>query len=148
YGILLHSETFGCVQDLAPGYKAQTNIYNVTAPSPVVAVNPQCYDNPDMACDAIKRAKELINRQGLHLAEHILLRPRCEEDCECRIEPCPNPFDKCEFPFWKDNDEEDICDVREPVCFKPGHDPYSFIATVALPAWPASFRKKGNRELV
>jgi hypothetical protein len=37
---------------------------------------------------------------------------------------------------------------REAVCFKPGHDPYSFIATVALPAWPARFRTKENRSLV
>jgi hypothetical protein len=34
------------------------------------------------------------------------------------------------------------------ICFVPGTDPYSFIATIAMPAWPERFRKKENRDLV
>jgi hypothetical protein len=113
----------------------------------IIAYNPQCYTSADMACKAVDRAKVLINSEGLHIVEHILLRPHCADDCECRLRPCGNEFGDCEFPHWK-RPTEDPCDDERAVCFKPGYDPYSFIATVVLPAWPQRFRNNDNRLLL
>ena len=117
--------------------------------SEIVAVNPQCYSSPEMACDAVGRAKKLINSEGLHFVEHILLRPRCNpEDCQCSqyTKRCDDKTGCGEFQ-WRDSDE-DPCTVNKSICFVPGADRYSFIATVVLPGWPARFRKKENRQLL
>ena len=91
------------------------------------------------------RAIRLINIQGLHLIEHILLRPFKLEDCRCRskLAACGS---NCEFPRWVQDDTE--CEGKEVhVCFKPGTDPYSFIATIFLPAWSKRFRDEKERLL-
>lgn len=116
--------------------------------SDIVAYNPQCYGSPEMACEAVERAKNLINGEGLHLVEHILLRPHCESDCECRGELCYHELSNCDFPAWKRSDDLDPCHTQKDICFIPGADPYSFIATVALPAWPERYRKEENRQLI
>jgi hypothetical protein len=116
--------------------------------SQIIAINPQCYPNKEYACDAVDRAKRLVNSEGLHLVEHILLRPRCfPEDCRCPqyINQCDTKTD-CKF-VWKVPDD-DPCSDEEDICFIPGADRYSFIATVALPAWPERFRKPANRRLL
>ncbi|HKR06536.1 MAG TPA: hypothetical protein VJY62_18015, partial [Bacteroidia bacterium] len=78
--------------------------------SEIVAFNPQRYSTPEMDCDAVMRAKKIINSEGLHLAEHILLRPRCPEDCHendkinCPVKICDdkgNDMTKCKFPEFK-----------------------------------------------
>ncbi|HEY4966191.1 MAG TPA: hypothetical protein VII28_07315, partial [Puia sp.] len=114
----------------------------------MVAYNPQYYTTPDMNCQAVERAKSLINAEGLHVVEHILLRPRCEEDCRCAYypQPCVNKTD-CHFT-WTVPGADDPCVKDQTICFEPGKDPYSFIATVALPAWPQRFRSKENRQLI
>lgn len=116
--------------------------------SEIVAVNPQCYTNAEMACEAVARAKALINSEGLHVVEHILLRPRCNpEDCRCSQynKQCDDETG-CRF-VWPVQDE-DPCTQEKDICFVPGADRYSFIATVVLPAWPERFRKKENRALL
>lgn len=116
--------------------------------SELVAVNPQCYPSPEEACKAVDRAKQLINSEGLHLVEHILLRPHCNpEDCQCPeySKRCDDETG-CEF-IWPVQDE-DPCTEEKDICFVPGTDRYSFIATVALPAWPVRFRKQENRRLL
>ncbi|HTE28503.1 hypothetical protein [Flavitalea sp.] len=147
YGIELYDVTSRCIDEMRHP-DSNTNNANTISLNRIVARNPQCYPGAEIMCEAITRSKKLINSEGLHLVEHILLRPRCPEDCECVLEPCPNPFDDCKFPYWDDLDDEDPCDTRKPVCFQPGHDPYSFIATVALPAWPERFRKKESRAII
>jgi len=112
----------------------------------IVAYNPQCYPDAKTACEAVERSKQLINEEGLHIVEHILLRPHCKEECNCRIPPCNNEFDECKFPYWQ-KPVTDPCEEERPVCFEPGYDPYSFIATVVLPAWPERFRDKEKRIL-
>lgn len=122
--------------------------------SEIVAINPQQYDNSMIACQAVDRAKRLINCEGMHLVEHILLRPRCKEDCDCAYLPkhCFKEHDPssevrrniCRFQ-WKQRGEPDPCASNEPVYFIPGCDPYSFIVTVALPAWPERFRSREHR---
>lgn len=117
------------------------------ADSEMVALNPQCYTTPDEVCAAMERAWKLINAEGLHVAEHILLRPRCREDCRCEqySDYCENETG-CDF-VWSETDV-DPCADQPDVCFTPGTDPYSFIATVALPAWPVRFRNPDNRRLL
>ncbi|OMP79591.1 hypothetical protein, partial [[Flexibacter] sp. ATCC 35208] len=103
-----------------------------TAAGEMLAWNPQLYTTSEMACEAVKRAQKLINREGLHVVEHILLRPHCENNCGCYLLPHQAElFRQCDFP--------DLV---------AGYDPYSFIATVVLPAWPERFRKDGNRQVI
>lgn len=126
-----------------------------TCLSEIVAFNPQHYNNASVACEAVERAKKLINSEGLHVVEHILLRPRCEEDCNCDYLPqsCYNQLatnregNICHFE-WKPGGEPDPCAPEDPICFTPGCDPYSFIATIALPAWPQRFRSQENRHVM
>lgn len=116
----------------------------------IIAFNPQRYLTPDMVCEAIARSQRLINSEGLRLVEHILLRPRCEGDCVCDYLAKTSFTNKtdCGNLFWKEeifiagNDEE------ESIPFVPGADPFSFIATLVLPAWPLRFRNQKNRELL
>ncbi len=131
--------------------------------SEIVAFNPQQYNSAAIACDAVERAKKLINSEGLHLVEHILLRPRCQnsdhiyDDCNCLYLPKPcidtpdpngeNQGNICHFE-WKPGGDIDPCAPKKPICFTPGCDPWSFIATIALPAWPQRFRSKENREVI
>jgi hypothetical protein len=114
-----------------------------------------------MDCEAINRAKRLINTEGLHLVEHILLRPRCPEDCNdgsprCLLPVCDGePRINCTDWEWKETGDQDPCSEKarkeEPearIFFHPQEDPYSFIATAILPAWPERFRKEENRIIV
>lgn len=113
--------------------------------SDIIAINPQCYPTTQWDCEAVERARRLINMPGLHLIEHILLRPLKPEDCRCRRELATCGTD-CDFPHWVEEDSE--CEGKNlQVCFKPGTDPYSFIATVFLPAWGARFRDEKQRLL-
>ncbi|MEO6613418.1 MAG: hypothetical protein ABIT05_09085 [Chitinophagaceae bacterium] len=134
----------------------------------IIAINPQQYRNEKMACEASTLALRLINSEGLHLVEHILLRPRCTDekgnytDCGCPEQAlhktcAPDPENTCHFK-WTPGGDPDPCEVQEPpengkirdkiTCFTPGCDPYSFIATVALPAWPARFHSKAAKQRV
>ena len=121
----------------------------------IVAINPQHYPSNEIACAAVKRAHKLINSEGFHLVEHILLRPRCEEDCNCDYLPdtCFNEINSnnerniCHFQ-WKPGGDIDPCAPDDPACFTPGCDPYSFIATIALPAWPLRFRSAENKAVI
>jgi hypothetical protein len=123
--------------------------------SEIVAINPQAYDHEKMACDAAERAKKLINSEGLHLVEHILLRPRCspndtggaQNDCNENVPVCYGEEEDCTFRFVPGG-EPDSCDIENNIHFTPGYDPYSFISTVALPAWPERFREPQNRQRI
>ena len=118
--------------------------------SDIVAFNPQNYISTEMACDAVARSKKIINREGIYLTEHILLRPRTKNDCACNYIR-PGNFlkqTKCSDLYWKEEVFEKGDEVPKEICFKPGEDPFSFVATVVLPAWPQRFRKKENRDLL
>ena len=111
----------------------------------VIAFNPQCYPNRELVCDAVDKAQKLINCEGMHLVEHILLRPRCPEHCECLIPDCPDP--DCRF-IWEAEEKDPCKPEGSDPCFIPGKDPYSCIATVILPAWPQRFNTLASRDLV
>lgn len=145
FGITLQFEKIAVISNQHISYyDGETNIINWRN-SEIVAINPQCYPYQEDACEAVSRAKKLINSEGLHVVEHILLRPHCDEDCNC------GQYDRycdetgCEFEWQL---PEDPCVDVKNICFVPGTDPYSFIATIVLPAWPERFRKKENRDLV
>ncbi|MEP7253815.1 MAG: hypothetical protein ABI683_15590, partial [Ginsengibacter sp.] len=145
-----------------PGTNADGNLneYKNECVSEIIAINPQQYSNSTIACEAVARSKKLINSEGMHLVEHILLRPRCKnsdgfyDDCNCDylLRPCVNDFSNsrkisvCHFKWIPG--EEDPCLEDAVTYFTPGCDPYSFIATVALPAWPQRFRTAENRAVI
>jgi hypothetical protein len=144
-----------CRIDADPANKDEGNKINRQSQmqpcfSEIAAINPQLYANELMACEAVKRAKGLINSEGLHLVEHLLLRTRCrevnEQERECMdiLKPCAED-ENCLLK-WVPGGEGNICDEDLNICFTPGADPYSFIASVALPAWPARFRSAENRK--
>lgn len=111
----------------------------------IVAYNPQCYTLPNKVCDANERTKKLVNAEGLHLVEHILLRPQTEADCKCRTgERCGERTCGYEWKF----PSTDPCNIQKNSCFYPGADPFSFIATVTLPAWPKRFRTAEGRMIM
>ena len=119
------------------------------AQSDIIAVNPQCYQTPDEVCAAANTAIKLVNSEGMHLAEHILLRPHCEEDCKCGCrEKRGSCTTGCKFPSYPSDDQDPCSEKPAKICFKPGSDPYSFIATVVLPAWSFRFRNQANREVL
>jgi hypothetical protein len=146
-----------CYEGRDPQYRslARRNLTgkNSSCFNEIVAINPQHYSSNEMVCDAVRRSKKLINGEGLHLVEHILLRPRCVdenghyEECECDGLPRPNinRDSICHFQ-WKPGGDIDPCEADKTVCLTPGCDPYSFIATVILPAWPERFRSESGQK--
>ena len=73
--------------------------------------------------------KKLAGNEGFHVVEHILLRKRIEEDVFMPVQL---------------NDTDEDC---EEACIEV-RDPYSFRATVFLPAWPKRFQNIRFRRMV
>lgn len=143
FGIALHFN----LQETRPGTHTHElkGLNRITGSR--IAFNPQCYESAQMACSAVARTKKLSNAEGLHVTEHILLRPRCPGDCECRENSwCGEEKRHCGYKWLAD--DKDPCSEEKDVCFIPGSDPYSFIATVVLPAWPERFRTASGRMLM
>jgi uncharacterized protein YegP (UPF0339 family) len=116
----------------------------------IAAYNPQNYTSTQMVCDAVKRSRNLVNREGIYLTEHILLRPRIPNGCAGNYIR-PGNFEKqtkCSGLSWKEEIFAAGNEEEKKICFAPGEDPFSFIATVVLPAWPERFRKKENHDLL
>ncbi|WP_343671753.1 hypothetical protein [Chitinophaga sp.] len=131
YGVMFYAPRYSCGCSTPDGQPNQPAA-GLPSAGEMLAWNPQKYTTPEMACEAVKRAQRLINSEGLHVVEHILLRPHCEYNCGCYLLPHQAAlFSQCDFP--------DLV---------AGYDPYSFIATVVLPAWPERFRKDGNRQVI
>ena len=138
-GLLKNFENYQSIVDCS------CNNFGIGLLSNRIAFNPQCYESAQMVCSAVARTKALTNAEGLHVAEHILLRPRCPEDCDCRLDLiCGENKRHCNYT-WLSPDDDPCKQVRD-ICFIPGSDPYSFIATVALPAWPLRFRTAAGRK--
>ena len=93
----------------------------------LIACNPQHYPYAQIAVASMERAKARINAEGMHLVEHLLLRD-ARDYAPIRTCTSANP-----------------CASVLP---QAGADPYSFILTVVLPAWPERFRTPANRALL
>lgn len=111
-----------------------------------LAVNPNCYETRSDVTKAMQRLKEAITDEGMHLVEHLLLRPRDNQDgCDCLLPVCPEP--DCELTWRETADPTDPCaEVNAAdLPYIPGADPYSFWATVVLPTWTKRFRNADTR---
>ncbi|WP_281990135.1 hypothetical protein [Aquimarina aggregata] len=131
-----------------------------------LAYHPQQYDSLQEVKDAIERTKAQVSDVGLHLLEHILLRPTSSGDCfhefntgegegegglqraiSCLLPICPD-YD-CDIEWQPDLDKDDPCADNAQatlINYIPGSDPYSFWATLVLPAWSKRFRTLEQRE--
>ncbi|SHE51826.1 hypothetical protein [Pedobacter caeni] len=112
-----------------------------------IAFNPQCYESAQLACAAVERTKRLSNAEGFHLIEHILLRPLTTHDKDSeKTEAQTKSESDCDYKWIVPKD--DPCLSTSDICFVPGKDQYSFIATVVLPAWPQRFRTESGKMLM
>lgn len=141
-------------------------------PEHILATSPRCYDTLGELETAIEATKACINNEGMHLVEHILLRPTtCPDELSDNVEDTTS----CLFPTHAECDcnlyvellEEDDCpppivEVKEDICetdlgnlaetqedleaYIPGADPYSFWTTIVLPAWTKRFRQANFRD--
>jgi hypothetical protein len=102
-----------------------------------LAIHPHYYQQPADRETSIQTLQNVINAEGLHVLEHILLRPHSPDPAfgssptlPIRLIPQPD----------RDGDSE----TAE---FLP-LDPYSFWMTVVLPAWPKRFQDWTFRQFV
>jgi len=128
-------------------------------PNCVLAKNPQSYSCEEDLWEAIEMTKVHIHTEGMHLVEHILLRPekminagsRAESyDCSCTLLASPDL--DCKLPI---SDEEiDPCLIPEgqsedyAPTYVPGADPYSFLATTIFPCWSKRYKDQNFRTFV
>ncbi|MDO6818885.1 hypothetical protein [Zobellia sp. 1_MG-2023] len=123
--------------------------------------HPQQYSCLQEVLDAIDSTKDCVNNMGMHLLEHILLRPKTVDACNdefmveengkqrqlcCLLPICPDYC--CDIDWMPDMDKDDPCAEENPdmIYYLPGSDPYSFWATIALPAWDKRFRTNAARK--
>ncbi len=123
--------------------------FTIIDPAKVLAKHPHCHPNAAGATRAIERARACMKDEGMHLVEHILLRPQaCRQNtgCECLLPVCPDFA--CELTWQDDLDEDDPCSATKnpPLQCIPGADPYSFWATLVLPGWYPRFQRKDKRQ--
>ena len=131
----------------------------------ILGKTPCLFEDKYTRDSSLALAKECTLAEGMHLLEHILLRP-CVEDCaskESLDKPCPGearsiqpcnpcllqgcPDTSCSL-CWVDNPlEKDPCEklANPPVSYFPLADLYSFWATLVLPAWMKRFHDEDAR---
>ena len=153
--------------ELVPVSKTKNGPYSfqIIDTSKVLAYHAQQYNCLQDAEDAIKITKSCVDNTGMHLLEHILLRPKTIDDCghkdfsnsnilvdqegkNCLLPICPDY--SCPIGWQPDMDKDDPCAEDSnltKIHYLPGTDPYSFWATVALPGWVKRFRTIESREM-
>ncbi len=130
--------------------------------SRTLGYHPQQYSCIQEVYDAIGITRKCVDNTGLHLLEHILLRPKNELECVepmvpdlnirrvrescCLLPICPDYC--CDISFYPDMEKDDPCiDINpEVISYLPGSDPYSFWATLVMPAWDSHFRSAEARQ--
>lgn len=123
--------------------------FTIIDPKKVLATHPNCHPGLGDAMRAAERARACLNDEGMHLVEHILLRPQAhnrDAACECLLPVCPDVA--CTLIWQEDLDEDDPCAAAKnpPLTCIPGSDPYSFWATLVLPGWYRRFKGKASRQ--
>lgn len=98
-------------------------------PDYVVANHPRSYTTRAERQKAWDNVRQHIHTEGMHLVEHLLLRPRMVDDALLPIEP-----DSLDCTSY-DVDNKSLFDD-----YIMGADPYSFWTTVVLPHWSERFR--------
>ena len=132
--------------------------FTLTDEEKVLATHPQRYATRTELQTAIEHTKICLDNEGMHLLEHILLRPRTAQDGSyvevndgvdvvhnCLLPICADYC--CDIDWKPDFDPDDPCAVSDPpvIHYLPGADPYSFWATVVMPGWTKRFRQSINR---
>ncbi|GAA4272693.1 hypothetical protein U6A24_08060 [Aquimarina gracilis] len=128
-----------------------------------LAYHPQQYKSLQEVKDAIEYTKSCTNDIGMHVLEHILLRPKPNVPCgniyeydegegrqliTCLLPVCPDT--ECYIEWQPDIEKDDPCAETDnnpnAIHYIPGSDPYSFWATVVLPSWHKQFRTLEQRQ--
>lgn len=146
---------FECIQDGEYG----PYLFQIIDTSKELGYHPQRYENYQDVLDAIEFTRNCTDNMGMHLLEHILLRPKNSKECRefgnnakdnereenCLLPICPDYC--CPIEWFPDMDKDDPCAEDEPdiIHYLPGSDPYSFWATLALPSWIKNFRTPDAR---
>ncbi len=109
----------------------------VTESRQTLAEHGQFYLSESARMDRIEAIIDLVNDEGFHLIEHLLLRPRVPGSVSA--DGGDGETGDAFLPLTEGclNEEGDICFLRS--------DPYSFRATVVLPYWPDRFREPSFR---
>ncbi len=114
----------------------------------VLAIHPRVYKQRNLLNRAIDRTKALINVEGFHLIEHLLLRPKVIKE-DVVFPNCPDLgtafqihekfeiFDDCQGGRATNGGE---------ITYIPGADPYSCWVTVVVPFWPSRFQNLSFRD--
>ena len=119
-------------------------------PGEIRAIHPSTYSSREIAELARMGLSKLIDAEGLHVVEHILLRPSTSNSGLFKL-PCiqctpPNEggdigieqFLKEQLILWDEG--------REELGYLFAEDPYSFKCTVVIPYWGRRFRDLNFRE--
>lgn len=116
----------------------------------VLASHPHNHRDRTSVMRAEQRIRDCVGDEGMHLVEHILLRPQTGAHCDCLL-PVRTELDRsnhlCTLEWQEDPDPDDPCSEENnpKLTYVPGADPYSFWATVALPSWTERFRNSERR---
>lgn len=138
-------------------------------PNGILALHPQQYRLKSELFAAIERTKNCIHTEGMHLLEHLLLRPECtttlevngalvkQFDCSCTLLAAPNfdcqlsipqeDIDPCLKP-GKGGDSNMPGNEEQEDYYVPCLDPYSFIATAVFPYWSKRYKDLNFRAFI
>lgn len=130
--------------------------FAIIDPLRVLARHPSCHRDMGDAMRAAERVRACLKDEGMHLLEHILLRPQGQQladqhpreeasllspGCECLLPVCPDIDCKLNL--------DDALGAKRGATgsqYVPGSDPYSFWATLVLPGWYQRFKSSESRQ--
>lgn len=117
------------VKSFSGGYRIEVkeNPADVTP----YAVSSPVYASVPLARDGIKLLKQVLNDEGMHVLEHLLLRPLPVADTITAAD-----LTEGFFP---------LCPALDPDCDCPVTDYYSFRVSIILPYWTERFRNMDFR---
>lgn len=116
----------------------------------ILAKSPTRFSTASARDAAMNRAKACVMTEGLHLVEHVLLRPPYEQKKELELVEecmfCGCPDCNCTLQ-WEELGVDDFCKPEEDakIEYLPFADAYSFWGTVVLPAWIKRFKTEEAR---
>lgn len=145
-GLLVESDNYKDKEESGLG----TFSFSIIDPDQVLASHPHNHPDRSSAMKAEERVRDCVGDEGMHLVEHILLRPQTEAHCDCLL-PVRTEFDSlnnlCTLEWQEDLDPDDPCSEENnpKLTYVPGADPYSFWATMVLPSWTERFRNSERR---
>lgn len=113
----------------------------------VLALHPHSHPDRTSAMRAEERVRACVSDEGMHLIEHILLRPQTDEHCKDLLPILDSSDHLCTLEWQEDFDPDDACAEENisKLTYVPGSDPYSFWATLVLPSWTDRFRNSERR---